>query len=167
MSLFHAFLTHQSLSFSKYLTSPTPLFLHTNLSLSLKPLTLKPTFIRMGGVPRTFPGGVYKWQWKRMQAKKAKQLLKARLCHEHQSYEIQGKPSLKPPCRSSRETVEKPPNLFSISADEQVKVLADQFQRPGGFDLWTERNGPELFRTMKDLPSARFYPKGVVHSEAI
>ncbi|XP_062003671.1 uncharacterized protein LOC133721155 [Rosa rugosa] len=167
MSILHTSLTHQhqSLSFSKSLTSPTPLFL--SLSLSLKPLTPKPTFIRMGGGPRTFPGGVSKWQWKRMQAKKAKQLLKARLCRERQIYEMRKRAELKAAVSELErpwEAVEKPPNLFSVSADEQVKVLADRFQRPGGFDLWTERDGPELFRAMEDLPSARFFPKGVVHS---
>ncbi|XP_050383000.1 probable DEAD-box ATP-dependent RNA helicase 48 [Argentina anserina] len=160
-------LTHQtlSLSFSKFLTAPTtPLFLHQPSLLPLKPSTL----IRMGGGPRTFPGGVSKWQWKRMQAKKAKQLLKARLTRERQIYEMRKRAELKAAVSDLErpwEPVEKPPNLFSVSADEQVKVLADRFQRPGGFDLWTERDGPELFRTTtEDLPSARFFPKGVVHS---
>jgi len=56
------------------------------------------------------------------------------------------------------------PNLFSVGADEQVKVLADRFQRPGGFDMWSEKDGPVLFETPDELPSARFFPKGVVHS---
>lgn len=56
------------------------------------------------------------------------------------------------------------PNLFSVGADEQVKVLADRFQKPGGFDMWSERDGPVLFETPDELPSARFFPKGVVHS---
>ncbi|BFG36282.1 hypothetical protein CerSpe_225560 [Prunus speciosa] len=160
----------QRLSFSNALTSPTPLFLHTELShLSLQSITLtpKPTIIRMGGGPRTFPGGVSKWQWKRMQAKKAKQLLKARLCRERQIYEMRKRAELKAAVSELErpwEVVEKAPNLFSVSADEQVKVLADRFQRPGGFDMWTERDGPQLFHTMDDLPSARFFPKGVVHS---
>ncbi|KAM2625225.1 uncharacterized protein LOC126618468 [Malus sylvestris] len=160
----------QRLSFSNALTSPTPLFLHTELShLSLQSLTLtpKPMIIRMGGGPRTFPGGVSKWQWKRMQAKKAKQLLKARLCRERQIYEMRKRAELKAAVSELErpwEVVEKAPNLFSVNADEQVKVLADRFQKPGGFDLWTERDGPQLFHTMEDLPSARFFPKGVVHS---
>ncbi|EFH51768.1 predicted protein [Arabidopsis lyrata subsp. lyrata] len=32
------------------------------------------------------------------------------------------------------------------------------------FDLWTDRDGPQLFESVDDLPSARFFPKGVVHS---
>ncbi|KAK6120317.1 hypothetical protein DH2020_046008 [Rehmannia glutinosa] len=121
----------------------------------------------MGGGPRTYPGGVSKWQWKRMQAKKAKQLLKARLARERQIYEMRKRAELKAAVSELErpwETVEKPPNLFSVSADEQLKVLADRFQKPGGLDLWSERDGPELFRPDNGLPSARFFPKGVVHS---
>ncbi|XP_010497816.1 PREDICTED: probable DEAD-box ATP-dependent RNA helicase 48, partial [Camelina sativa] len=92
----------------------------------------------MGGGPRTFPGGVSKWQWKRMQAKKQKQLLKARLCRERQIYEMRKRAELKAAVAELErpwEPVQKPPNLFSVCADEQVKVLADRFQKPGGFDL--------------------------------
>jgi len=121
----------------------------------------------MGGGPRTFPGGVSKWQWKRMQAKKQKQLLKARLCRERQIYEMRKRAELKAAVAELErpwEPIHKPPNLFSVCADEQVKVLADRFQKPGGFDLWTDRDGPQLFESVDDLPSARFFPKGVVHS---
>lgn len=62
------------------------------------------------------------------------------------------------------EIVETAPKLFSASADEQLKVLADRFQKPGGFDLWSENDGPQLFDTVDGVPSARFFPKGVVHS---
>ncbi|XP_039119307.1 uncharacterized protein LOC120255565 [Dioscorea cayenensis subsp. rotundata] len=123
--------------------------------------------IRMGGGPRTFPGGVSKWQWKRMQAKKAKQLLKARLCRERQLYEMRKRAELKAAVAELEkpwEVVERAPTLFSVKADEQVKALADRFQKPGGFDMWTEKDGPQVFRTPDGLPSARFFPKGVVHS---
>lgn len=102
-----------------------------------------------------------------MQAKKAKQLLKARLCRERQIYEMRKRAELKAAVSELErpwEVVDKAPNLFSVSADEQVKVLADRFQKPGGFDLWTEKDGPQLFETPDGLPSARFFPKGVVHS---
>ncbi|XP_072969843.1 uncharacterized protein [Typha angustifolia] len=128
--------------------------------------------IRNGGGPRTFPGGVSKWQWKRMQANKAKQLLKARLLRERQIYEMRKRAELKAavselerPWELVEMTKEKTaPKLFSIAADEQVKALADRFQRPGGFDMWTERDGPQVFQSPEGLPSARFFPKGVVHS---
>ncbi|KAE8706049.1 hypothetical protein F3Y22_tig00110410pilonHSYRG00186 [Hibiscus syriacus] len=159
----------QTLSFSKSLLSPTPLFLHTKLStLSLHNPTPPPnTTIRMGGGPRTYPGGVSKWQWKRMQAKKSKQLLKARLARERHIYEMRKRAELKAAVSELErpwEVVEKAPNLFSVSADEQVKVLADRFQKPGGFDMWSDRDGPQLFDAVDELPSARFFPKGVVHS---
>ncbi|KAF2324602.1 hypothetical protein GH714_015553 [Hevea brasiliensis] len=89
----------------------------------------------MGGGPNTYPGGVSKWQWKRMQAKKAKQLLKARLWCERQIYEMQKRAELKVAVAELErpwEVVEKAPTLFSVSADGQVKVLADRFQKPGG-----------------------------------
>ncbi|KAJ8637587.1 hypothetical protein MRB53_011854 [Persea americana] len=124
--------------------------------------------IRMGGGPRTFPGGVSKWQWKRMQAKKAKQLLKARLTRERQLYEMRKRAELQAAVSDLErpwETVSRAPALFSVKADEQVKVLADRFQRPGGYDLWSDRDGPQIFSSPVDgLPTARFFPKGVVHS---
>ncbi|KAL2509596.1 putative DEAD-box ATP-dependent RNA helicase 48 [Forsythia ovata] len=128
---------------------------------------LKTTTIRMGGGPRTYPGGVSKWQWKRMQAKKAKQLLKARLARERQIYEMRKRAELKAAVSELErpwEVVEKAPTLFSVSTDEQLKVLADRFQKPGGLDLWSESDGPELFRPDNGMPTARFFPKGVVHS---
>ncbi|PIN02257.1 RNA helicase [Handroanthus impetiginosus] len=157
------------------LSSAKSLFAGSTLTTKLSQLSLstpssirsKTLPIRMGGGPRTYPGGVSKWQWKRMQAKKAKQLLKARLARERQIYEMRKRAELKAAVSELErpwETVEKPPNLFSVSADEQLKVLADRFQKPGGFDLWSERDGPELFRPDNGLPSARFFPKGVVHS---
>lgn len=102
-----------------------------------------------------------------MQAKKAKQLLKARLARERQIYEMRKRAELKAAVSELErpwEVVEKAPTLFSVSADEQLKVLADRFQRPGGFDMWSDRDGPELFKPEDGLPSARFFPKGVVHS---
>lgn len=102
-----------------------------------------------------------------MQANKAKQLLKARLARERQIYEMRKRAELKAAVSELErpwEAVEKPPNLFSVSADEQLKVLADRFQKPGGLDLWTDSDGPELFRPDNGLPSSRFFPKGVVHS---
>lgn len=105
-----------------------------------------------------------------MQAKKAKQLLKARLARERQIYEMRKRAELK----AAIADLERPwelvqraapqSALFSVGADEQLKTLADRFQRPGGFDLWSEDDGPQLFETPDGLPTARFFPKGVVHS---
>ena len=51
-----------------------------------------------------------------------------------------------------------------MSADEQLKVLANRFQRPDGFDLWSAKDVPQLFDKVDGVPLARFFPKGVVHS---
>ncbi|KAL6336868.1 hypothetical protein AAG906_036182 [Vitis piasezkii] len=160
----------RNLSFSRVLTGPDNAFLETKLSqlsLGTAQFPAKTTLIRMGGGPRTYPGGVSKWQWKRMQAKKAKQLLKARLCRERQMYEMRKRAELKAAVSELErpwEVVERAPTLLSVSADEQLKVLADRFQRPDGFDLWSEKDGPQLFDKADGVPSARFFPKGVVHS---
>ncbi|KAL3531761.1 hypothetical protein ACH5RR_005282 [Cinchona calisaya] len=150
----------------QFLPTPTR-FSQLSLTTTTTNTPFKTTTIRMGGGPRTYPGGVSKWQWKRMQAKKAKQLLKARLARERQIYEMRKRAELKAAVSELErpwEVVEKAPTLFSVSADEQLKVLADRFQRPCGFDMWSDRDGPELFKPDSGLPSARFFPKGVVHS---
>ncbi|KAK2972268.1 hypothetical protein RJ640_014326 [Escallonia rubra] len=161
--------THTLSSSSTLLPTPVHLFLTSKLThLSLTATPFKPALIRMGGGPRTYPGGVSKWQWKRMQSKKAKQLLKARLARERQIYEMRKRAELKAAVSELErpwEVVAKAPTLFSAKADEQVKVLADRFQRAGGFDLWSEKDGPQVFGgEVDEVPSSRFFPKGVVHS---
>ncbi|XP_047077086.1 uncharacterized protein LOC124687336 [Lolium rigidum] len=140
-----------------------------------RPLRRGDLVIRMGGGPRTFPGGVSKWQWKRMQARKAKQLLKARLARERQLYEMRKRAEL----REAVLHLERPwdsdlspvsatalaPNLLSVAADDQLKGLADRFHRPGGVDLWNDRDGPQVFASPDTgKTSARFFPKNAVHS---
>ncbi|XP_068645186.1 probable DEAD-box ATP-dependent RNA helicase 48, partial [Aristolochia californica] len=120
-----------------------------------------------GGGPCTYLGGVSKWQWKRMQAQKAKQLLKARLCRECQIYEMRQRAELRAAVFELErpwEVVERAPTLFSIKADEQLKALANRSQFSGGYDLWSERDETQLFHNQDRLPSARFFPKGVVHN---
>ena len=83
-----------------------------------------------------------------MQAKKAKQLLMARLCRERQIYEMRKRAELKAAVsklESPWVVVERAPTLLSLSSDEQLKVLADRCQRPDGFDLWFDKDGPQLF----------------------
>uniref|UniRef100_A0A0D9VH88 Uncharacterized protein n=1 Tax=Leersia perrieri TaxID=77586 RepID=A0A0D9VH88_9ORYZ len=132
--------------------------------------------IRMGGGPRTFPGGVSKWQWKRMQARKAKQLLKARLARERQLYEMRKRAELRdavahlerpwdPDASASAAAAAAAPNLLSVAADDQLKALADRFHRPGGVDLWNDRDGPQVFASPDTgMASARFFPKNAIHS---
>ncbi|OMO66457.1 copper ion transmembrane transporter [Corchorus capsularis] len=107
----------------------------------------------MGG--KIYPGGVSRRRWLDMQDRRSKQLVKIGLARERHIYKMRKKAELKAAVSELErpwEVVKKAPNLFSVSADEQVKVLADRFQKLGGFD------------TVQGLPSARFFPKGVVHS---
>ncbi|CAN6251971.1 unnamed protein product [Urochloa humidicola] len=131
--------------------------------------------IRNGGGPRTFPGGVSKWQWKRMQAKKARQLLKARLARERQLYEMRKRTELRDavahlerpwdPDFAAADAYAVAPNLLSVAADDQLRALADRFHRPGGVDLWNDRDGPRAFASpATGAASARFFPKNAVHS---
>ena len=107
----------------------------------------------MGGGPRTYPGGVSKWQWKRMQLKKAKQIEKARLMREKHVYEarrraelLAASPVLEMPWQKMSRV--RPPNY--VSADEQVTKLAARFQKEGAEDLWTEKDGPERFESLEE-----------------
>ncbi|PUZ76160.1 hypothetical protein GQ55_1G267700 [Panicum hallii var. hallii] len=141
---------------------------------SRPPLRRGDLAIRNGGGPRTYPGGVSKWQWKRMQAKKARQLLKARLARERQLYEMRKRTEL----RDAVAHLERPwdpdsaadasavaPNLLSVAAEDQLRALADRFHRPGGVDLWNDRDGPRVFASpATGATSARFFPKNAVHS---
>ncbi|XP_068655760.1 uncharacterized protein [Aristolochia californica] len=102
-----------------------------------------------------------------MQAKKAKQLLKARLCRECQIYEMRLRVELRAAVSELElpwEIVEQAPTLFSIKADEQLKALANRSQFSGGYDLWSERDETQLFHNQDWIPFARFFPKGVVHN---
>ncbi|KAK9724245.1 hypothetical protein RND81_05G058300 [Saponaria officinalis] len=73
--------------------------------------------------------------------------------------------SLRRPWEVVQKAAPRSSSLFSVAADEQLKVLADRFQKPGGFDMWSEKDGPQLFVTPDEgMPTARFFPRGVVHS---
>ncbi|XP_068639469.1 uncharacterized protein [Aristolochia californica] len=95
-----------------------------------------------------------------MLATKAKQLLKARLYRECRIYEMRQRAEL----RAAVSELERAPTLFSIKADEQLKALANRSQFSGGYDLWSKRDETQLCHNQDWLPSARFFPKGVVHN---
>ncbi|KAL3680283.1 hypothetical protein R1sor_023239 [Riccia sorocarpa] len=121
----------------------------------------------MGGGPRTFPGGVSKWQWKRMQEKKERQIEKARLLRERQAFEERKRQELLASSPSLRvdKPWEKPPPRSVLTPlvaalDPKVTVLADRFRKRGGEDLWTEDDGPEAANGTPGRISARFVPSG-------
>ncbi|XP_018505716.2 probable DEAD-box ATP-dependent RNA helicase 48 [Pyrus x bretschneideri] len=115
----------------------------------------------MGGGPRTFPGGVSKWKWKRMHEKRAKEKEKRLLDQEKQLYEarlrsqIRAKVAGKPDPFSSTGTGHNPMN-----PNQHLKALADRFMKEGAEDLWNEKDGP----IVEPPPSVR--PDGTTRSIA-
>ncbi|CAH2075734.1 unnamed protein product [Thlaspi arvense] len=66
-------------------------------SLTFPRLLCSLTFLRyMGGGPRTFPGGLNKWQWKRLHEKKAREKEKRLLDQEKQLYQARIRSQIRP-----------------------------------------------------------------------
>ncbi|KAK1409047.1 hypothetical protein QVD17_41319 [Tagetes erecta] len=116
----------------------------------------------MGGGPRTFPGGLNKWQWKRLHEKQARQKEKRLLDQEKQLYqarvrsEIRSK--LRPEIADSDSSVHEQheqnvssPNYKPLSPKDHVKALADRFMKEGAEDLWNEADGPISSSTAKQI----------------
>ncbi|WVZ73054.1 hypothetical protein U9M48_021408 [Paspalum notatum var. saurae] len=91
----------------------------------------------MGGGPRTFPGGLSKWQYKRMHEKLARQKQRGLLRHEKQLYLAR----LRSEIRASRLPAAQPPEGPTTSR-AHISALADRFRRPGAEDLWNADDGP-------------------------
>jgi len=96
----------------------------------------------MGGGPRTFPGGVSKWKWKRMHEKRAKEKQRNLLEQEKQLYQARIRShirsTLSPSSYSSSSTTHNP-----ISPYQHIKALADRFMKDGALDLWNDLDGPQ------------------------
>ncbi|XP_062220810.1 DEAD-box ATP-dependent RNA helicase 48-like [Phragmites australis] len=95
----------------------------------------------MGGGPRTFPGGLSKWQYKRMHEKLARQKQRGLLHHEKQLYLAR----LRSEIRASRlpgTDPTAPPGEGPTSSRAHIRALADRFRKPGAEDLWNEDDGP-------------------------
>ncbi|KAE9614152.1 putative RNA helicase [Lupinus albus] len=102
----------------------------------------------MGGGPRTFPGGVSKWKWKRMHEKRARDKERRLLDQEKQLYEAR----IRSHVRSNLSPPQPPPHHLSSSATapthgpmsphDHVKALADRFMKEGAEDLWNNDDGP-------------------------
>ncbi|KAL6912313.1 hypothetical protein ACP4OV_001118 [Aristida adscensionis] len=95
----------------------------------------------MGGGPRTFPGGLSKWQYKRMHEKLARQKQRGLLRHEKQLYLAR----LRSEIRASRlpgAGAAAPPGEGPTSSRAHIRALADRFRKPGAEDLWNEDDGP-------------------------
>ncbi|KAL0324321.1 UNVERIFIED_CONTAM: putative DEAD-box ATP-dependent RNA helicase 48 [Sesamum calycinum] len=103
----------------------------------------------MGGGPRTFPGGLNKWQWKRMHEKKAREKEKRLLEQEKQVYQARIRSEIRAKLVSAENPVtgsEKPNqnqlDYGPLTPQDHVKALADRFMKEGAEDLWNENDGP-------------------------
>ncbi|KAJ6712440.1 DEAD-BOX ATP-DEPENDENT RNA HELICASE 33-RELATED [Salix purpurea] len=118
-----------------------PSLLHRSKSLSEQ---LRPrVFIRlMGGGPRTFPGGLNKWQWKRLHEKKAKEKEKRLLDQEKQLYQARMRSQIRSKLAGQPDPDPDPSKFNPMSPKEHIKALADRFMKEGAEDLWNETDGP-------------------------
>ncbi|XP_024995603.1 probable DEAD-box ATP-dependent RNA helicase 48 isoform X2 [Cynara cardunculus var. scolymus] len=99
----------------------------------------------MGGGPRTFPGGLNKWQWKRLHEKQARQKEKRLLDQEKQLYQARVRSEIRSKIADDslkHEQHTNSPNYKPLSPKEHIKVLADRFMKEGAEDLWNEADGP-------------------------
>ncbi|XP_010473563.1 PREDICTED: probable DEAD-box ATP-dependent RNA helicase 48 isoform X1 [Camelina sativa] len=100
----------------------------------------------MGGGPRTFPGGLNKWQWKRMHEKKAREKENKLLDQEKQLYEARIRTEIRAKMWGNQDSGEKTAKSKQshgpMSPKEHIKTLADRFIKAGAEDLWNEDDGP-------------------------
>ncbi|CAN6456201.1 unnamed protein product [Victoria cruziana] len=99
----------------------------------------------MGGGPRTFPGGLNKWQWKRMHEKKAMEKEKKLLQQEKQLYEARIRSQIRSQFVGGSEVPTEAwggGQFEAMTPDDHVKALADRFMKDGAEDLWNEDDGP-------------------------
>ncbi|KAF3969664.1 hypothetical protein CMV_006568 [Castanea mollissima] len=99
----------------------------------------------MGGGPRTFPGGVNKWQWKRMHEKRAREKEKRLLEQEKQLYQARIRSQVRAKLAGKPDPYSNPdPSMGHgpMSPTDHIKALASRFMKEGAEDLWNEDDGP-------------------------
>ncbi|KAM3687220.1 hypothetical protein ACB098_10G063700 [Castanea mollissima] len=99
----------------------------------------------MGGGPRTFPGGVNKWQWKRMHEKRAREKEKRLLEQEKQLYQARIRSQVRAKLAGKPDPYSNPDPSMShgpMSPTDHIKALASRFMKEGAEDLWNEDDGP-------------------------
>ncbi|KAL5718405.1 RNA helicase [Ranunculus cassubicifolius] len=121
--------------------------LHSNSKPFSNVLHYSLTFLRsMGGGPRTFPGGLNKWQWKRMHEKKAKTKENKFLDQEFQLYQARIRSQIRAKVagkNSNSNLNEKSKESHGpMTGEDHVKKLSDRFMTEGAEDLWNEDDGP-------------------------
>eukprot|EP00258_Populus_trichocarpa_P036385 XP_024452404.1 probable DEAD-box ATP-dependent RNA helicase 48 isoform X3 [Populus trichocarpa] len=97
----------------------------------------------MGGGPLSFPGGLNKWQWKRLHEKKAKEKEKRLLDQEKQLFQDRMRSQIRSNLAGqSHPNLNPDPNKYNpMSPNEHLKALADRFMKDGAEDLWNENDG--------------------------
>jgi len=115
----------------------------------------------MGGGPRTFPGGLSKWQYKRMHEKLARQKQRGLLRHEKQLYLARLRSEIRASRLPGAAAAEAPPCEGPTSSRAHIRALAERFRRPGAEDLWNEDDGP--LRRAKRPPTG--IASGVQHRQ--
>lgn len=115
----------------------------------------------MGGGPRTFPGGLSKWQWKRLHEKKARQKEKTLLQQDRQVYlarirsQLRGKIFENDDDNTHNINVAKQdPSHGPMTPKDQIAALSDRFMKMGAEDLWNEDDGPLTSDPFPPPPSA-------------
>ncbi|KAL5988505.1 hypothetical protein ACLOJK_036270 [Asimina triloba] len=118
-------------------------------SSNLLPSSSSLSFLRhMGGGPRTFPGGLNKWQWKRLHEKKAREKEKKLLHQEKQLYQARIRSEIRaklagwtpdPPSDGSDSFSKE---FAAMTPKDHIKALADRFMKEGAEDLWNDDDGP-------------------------
>ncbi|GMH22711.1 hypothetical protein Nepgr_024554 [Nepenthes gracilis] len=96
----------------------------------------------MGGGPRSFTGGLNKWQWKRLHEKKAREKEKKLLEQEKLLYQARLRSQIRSKLAASGGK-SLPDNSFSDqNPKDHIKALADRFLKAGAEDLWNENHDP-------------------------
>ncbi|MED6195551.1 hypothetical protein PIB30_038882 [Stylosanthes scabra] len=96
----------------------------------------------MGGGPRTFPGGVNKWKWKRMHEKRARDKEKRLLEHEKQLYQARIRSQIRSHLAPDNSPATAAATHAPISPTDHIRALANRFMKEGAEDLWNEDDGP-------------------------
>ncbi|TYH40741.1 hypothetical protein ES332_D12G269000v1 [Gossypium tomentosum] len=121
----------------------------------------------MGGGPRTFPGGLNKWQWKRLHEKKAKEKEKRLLDQEKQLYQARIRSQIRAKLAGRPDPSCDPTQYSPMSPNDHTKALADRFMKEGAEDLWNEHDGPlnsEEQERPRSVETARNPRSGLIHS---
>ncbi|TYI52582.1 hypothetical protein E1A91_D12G258800v1 [Gossypium mustelinum] len=121
----------------------------------------------MGGGPRTFPGGLNKWQWKRLHEKKAKEKEKRLLDQEKQLYQARIRSQIRAKLAGRPDPSCDPTQYSPMSPNDHIKALADRFMKEGAEDLWNEHDGPlnsEEQERPRSVETARNPRSGLIHS---